>query len=107
MEGVRRQLKASLAAVESVLASKAPPRRLSDADVKRRAEAICHEVRARGGQVSLDQLRAITVKHNMPFTAVGALSAGGYLRRTENGYALARRGTTVVARNGVRTTPRP
>jgi hypothetical protein len=80
LQAVRRALGRSIVAVDELLKTAQPPRRLSVADIRKRALAICKDIQAHGGSVSKEQLKAIVTKHGMPYTAVGALYAGGYVR---------------------------
>ena len=96
LQNMRRRLEHNLAALDHLLKKAAPPRRFAKADIRQRAAAICQEVRTRKGVVSKDQLRTIVTKHDMPYTAVGALFAGGYLKDTKTGVVLGSRGQQAV-----------
>jgi|GEM_PF-6403574 len=91
LEVLERNLRRELVVVQQMLKTAHPPRRLSDRDIRERALAICAEIRKRGGSVDQDVLRTIVSKRGMPFTAVGSLYSGGYLRKTKTGVALAGR----------------
>ncbi len=96
LESIRRRMKQDLAAVEVLLRTADPPHRLSKANVRSRAQAICREVQAHGSTVRPERLRAITSKHKMPFSSVGALFAGGYLKKSAKGVSLGKRGLAAV-----------
>ena len=95
LESIKRSLQKSLTTVKELLKIAHAPRRLSHSDVKQRAQTISAAVRAKGGKVTADELRQITTKHGMPFTAVGSLVGGGYLKRTKKGFELGKRGRGV------------
>lgn len=94
LESVRRRLKENIATVEQLLKTAESPRRLSDADIKKRVASICRDLGSSGATDS--QLREIVTKHSMPYHAVGALFAGGYLKRTSKGTVLGSRGRALV-----------
>ncbi|MBI4032078.1 hypothetical protein HY374_00020 [Candidatus Berkelbacteria bacterium] len=71
-----------MAAVDELLKTAQPPRRLSDNDIGKRAMAICADIREAGGTVSKDHLRPIVAMHGMPYAAVGRdVGCAGYLER--------------------------
>ena len=96
LESIRRRMKQDLATVDALLRKAHPPHRLSRANVRSRVQAICREVQAHGSTVEPDRLRAITAKHKMPFSSVGALFSAGYLRKSANGISLGKRGLAAV-----------
>jgi hypothetical protein len=81
LEAIKRRLDDGVKAIDELLATAATPKRMSDRQVKQRALAICSAVRKHGTRVTRDQLKAIVLKHGMPFTAVGALFSGHYLKK--------------------------
>ena len=95
LQSIQTSLKRNLAAVEALLRTAQPPKRLSNKQVRARARAICQDIKARGGAVQKDQLREIIAKHGMAFTSVGALFGGGYLRESSKGITVGKRGITV------------
>ena len=84
LEAMRRHCKDYLLAIDALLKDASPPRNLSASAIHVRAAAICKDVKAKGGSVSKDQLRAIATKHTLAFSAVGALFAGKYLKQAGN-----------------------
>jgi hypothetical protein len=96
LESVRNQLRRNLRLLDQLLQHAPPPRHRSISDIKRRATNICRELAALRRPATPGQLRAVVTKHGMPYTAVGALYAGGYLRRSGKGIVLGARGTTIV-----------
>ena len=96
LEGIRNRLKQDIAAIDELLKIAQAPRPRSDAEVKKRAFAICKDIQRRGGTVSEQDLRRIVSGHGMPFAAVGALYAGGYLENTKKGVRLGNRGRLVM-----------
>ena len=67
--------------VNELLRTAKAPTRLTDKQARERASTIWRAIKSQGGAVSEGQLKAILGKHNMPFSAVGALFGAGYLKR--------------------------
>ena len=95
LESIRRRLRHDLVAIDSLLRTADPPRRRSRAEIKSRARAICQKLH--GIRVTDTRLRELTSEHGLPYQAVGALFAAGYLKRSAKGVGLGRRGLAAVA----------
>lgn len=96
LEAVRRNLKRDLAAVEELLRTAKPARRLTRKQIQSRARNVCRTVKAKGATIDEEALRTIVAKHGMPFASVGALFQAGYLRRSRKGISLGKRGLAAV-----------
>lgn len=88
LEGIQRRLNDASKFVADLLKRAERPRLRSQREVTKRVQSILQDVRSGKGTVTQQQLRSIVTKHGMPFTAVGALYAGGYLTKTKTGATL-------------------
>mgnify|MGYP001573167080 CR=1 FL=1 len=89
LEAIKRHLQRDLKVIEELLRTAKAPQRLSDAQIKQRALSIVAAIKKKGGKVTAEQLREIVTKQGMPFSAVGSLVAGKYVRKEEKNFCSA------------------
>lgn len=102
LQAVRRDLLRSLRRVENLLKTAAAPKRLSQKEIEARVARICKEIKAHASGVSAENLRKIAEGHGLPFHTVGALFAGGYLKKTGDAISLTEKGRSMAGRRAPR-----
>jgi hypothetical protein len=94
LEAIKRHLQRDLAVIQELLRTAKAPQRLSDTDIKKRCHSIVAAVKKKGGKVTADQLREIVTKNGMPFSAVGSLVAGKYVKKDGKEFIIERSAST-------------
>ena len=80
LEALQRDLKKQLVRTDTLLRTASPPKRRTPTEAQQRAGKICAEIKASGGTVTRDQLKALAKRHGFPFNNIGALYVAGYLK---------------------------
>ena len=78
--------------IDTLLRTATAPKRVTKSQARERALKIVAAIKANRGRVSRDQLREIVTKQGMPFSSVGALFQGGYVKRQGKSYVFGQRG---------------
>lgn len=96
LEAIQRNLKQQLARAETLLRTASAPKKRTATQAQQRATKITAEIKASGGSVSRDELKAIAKRQGFPFNNIGALYVGGYLKKSPgNKVGLGTRGQAV------------
>jgi len=79
LEAIQRELRKQLARTETLLRTASAPTRTQ---AQERVRKISAEIKASGGTVTRDELKAIAKRHGFPFNTVGSLYVAGYLKKS-------------------------
>ena len=93
LQAIHRDLKKQLARTETLLRTASDPMRRTSTQARQRATKITAEIKASGGSVSRDELKAIVKRQGFPLNNIGALYVSGYLKKSPgNKVGLGQRG---------------